>query len=520
MTPASSTALSLLVLLVVASAASTPDTLRYNQVHAKGSHNSFQRNEAIEQQLVYDRIRSLEVDISTSGCAGAKTGDFPINHNGDCSRSMDWLGNFFDIIAAYNLRNPAHEVITIWMDIHVAMTTTLGNTLDTLMVAKFGSALFTPSQLMDTDLTNTATTLQEALANAGGWPLLDDLRGKIIVIITKNYDGYAPTTSSANARLAFIASPNVAAGGITTDKRFVFFNQDQGNTPTCNNVNTAGFVCRSYGNEDATAFNAAMSNKAHHVATNKCNYQGDTWSRTHSNKGFPFKPMDGTSTTGWVAQDGPFITLSVDSNDIDGTSDSFALHAKNVAAPASATTYSYVTFVANMNDLGSTLDQTPKWGKSGIMIRESTAANSRNVAILAAADDNAYACKFGSRQSYRATAGAGSTKTDPSDTGGIRCPYRYYQKLDYTYTPSTSTSTFKTYFSHNAQTWTQVGGTVTLAGWFPYHGIAASSRSTSYTAYKYHFDGLALNGVEQDYATFSTYAIGGATYTYSNFMST
>lgn len=505
----------LCVLFALVYAQVTPDTLAYNEVHMKNTHNSFQRNEAIEQQIVYDRIFSLEADISSSGCAGAKTGDFPINHSGDCSRSMDYWSDFLRIVNAYSSKNPVHEVITIFVDIHSSMGVSSSDLFDNIIATQLGSTLFRPQDLLN--LEPSANNLQEAVAN--GWPSLAQLRGRVIVVITKNFDGYAPTITSANSRNAFIAKPNVAASDITADKRFVFFNQDQSKTPTCSNVHAAGFVCRSYGNEDSTKWASALSNKAHHIATNKASFLDDPWASTHSNRGYPFKPIDGTSNNGWAAQDGPYISLSVTSNDIDGTGDSFAFLARTVSAPSTTTTYSYTVFVANKNSIPlSGFSTTPKWGKSGIMIRDSTSSGARNVAILAAADDDQYQCKYGSRLSYRSTAGAGTTKTDPTDNVAIRCPYRYYQRVDYTYNPSTASSVFSVYNSPDTINWKKIGASITLSGWFQYHGVAASSRTTSLGPYMYNFDSMALNGVELSYTAFNVYGIGGATYTYSNFL--
>ncbi len=44
---------------------------RYNQVQQRGSHNSYQRTEGLYDQMIYWRLRSIELDIHNGkACSG------------------------------------------------------------------------------------------------------------------------------------------------------------------------------------------------------------------------------------------------------------------------------------------------------------------------------------------------------------------------------------------------------------------------------------------------------------------
>ena len=44
--------------------------LRYNQVRQKASHNSYQRSEGLADQIVYWRLRGVELDIHNGNQSG------------------------------------------------------------------------------------------------------------------------------------------------------------------------------------------------------------------------------------------------------------------------------------------------------------------------------------------------------------------------------------------------------------------------------------------------------------------
>ena len=94
--------------------------LRYNEVRQTSSHNAFQRPEGIYDQVVYWRIRSLEIDLHR-GKPGrdALKKDWYIYHVAvvDPDTSVDRFSGFLQICRGVQRAIPQHEVITVFLDI-------------------------------------------------------------------------------------------------------------------------------------------------------------------------------------------------------------------------------------------------------------------------------------------------------------------------------------------------------------------------------------------------------------------
>ena len=94
--------------------------LRYNEVRQTSSHNAFQRPEGIYDQVVYWRLRSLEIDLHR-GKPGrdALKKDWYIYHVAvvDPDTSVDRFSGFLQICRGVQRAIPQHEVITVFLDI-------------------------------------------------------------------------------------------------------------------------------------------------------------------------------------------------------------------------------------------------------------------------------------------------------------------------------------------------------------------------------------------------------------------
>ena len=94
--------------------------LRYNEVRQTSSHNSFQRSEGIYDQVVYWRIRSLEIDLHLGKpFRDALKKDWYLCHVAgiDPDTTVDRFSGFLQICRGIQQAIPRHEVITVFLDI-------------------------------------------------------------------------------------------------------------------------------------------------------------------------------------------------------------------------------------------------------------------------------------------------------------------------------------------------------------------------------------------------------------------
>lgn len=382
---------------------------RYNEVRQKSSHNSYKRQEALMDQLIYHRVRSLELDIHI-GKSNWPTiqGSWYVYHvNGiDAGTTCHRLVDCFSELTAFGGTQPSHEVVTVWIDVKDDWSIFAGHQpedLDTLIDFFFSSSrIFRPSDLMAH--CPTAGTLQQAVSQCG-WPLLTDLRGKFIFVLTggdPKLDGYASNNSVAQSRSAFIA-PSLGSGDyakITARDYAVFFNTDY--LAIGSDVNDQGFVGRAYTINSSGDWSVARSERFHHLATDKVNFHEDGWARTHNANGWPFDCFYSCSSS--LEESVPLMGVEVNSEDIWGSSDHFRF------------LYEYTT--ANNNlwtaSVSSPNSHVDDWAKGCLMARYSTASNSPYFAMCRPADENKL------RIQWRSSFGGGSSKADvnivPSDT--------------------------------------------------------------------------------------------------------
>jgi len=190
----------------------------FNQVRQKNSHNSYQTSvhpESLFDQLVYHRIRALELDPQRSlNGRAAPANDWWVFHQdnfpSDTSTHCPLLsGCLIDLERFHNLdRN--HEVVTIWLDMKQNFDIPTGNhspdALDSLINRWLGNAVYKASDLLVGCYGAAAPnhTIREALQNPNcGWPTVDALKGKFIFIVdalnTPAYGQQAPWMRTAFA---------------------------------------------------------------------------------------------------------------------------------------------------------------------------------------------------------------------------------------------------------------------------------------------------------------------------------
>ena len=179
--------------------------LRYNEVRQTSSHNTFQRSEGIYDQVVYWRIRSLEIDLHRGKpFRDALKKDWYIYHVAgiDPDTTVDRFSGFLQICSGIQRAIPGHEVITVFLDVKDpfhkrASAAQSAAVLDGLLINALGEDhIYRPRDLLARE--PGAASLQEAVA-AQGWPRLEELRGKFLFVLT---GGENNLTTYANAGTA------------------------------------------------------------------------------------------------------------------------------------------------------------------------------------------------------------------------------------------------------------------------------------------------------------------------------
>ncbi len=164
------------------------DNLKYNDVCFKASHNSYDRDESISEQLTFHSN-----DPSKCGCSGLELDivqkndawKWSVSHGGSYSSSADkQLSAYLQKIKSWMDANPGHRVIEVHMDIK---NTPMSNDqfpqeIDSYIEQVFTdrSVIFQPNRL----IRNYDDLVQGAQAT--GWPTLGELKGKIIFCFTGN----------------------------------------------------------------------------------------------------------------------------------------------------------------------------------------------------------------------------------------------------------------------------------------------------------------------------------------------
>jgi hypothetical protein len=298
---------------------------RYDEVRQKSSHNSFQRDEGLLDQMIYHRVRSLEFDIHVGKTLEPDLGgDWYVYHIDvvDADSQCRTLSQCLGLVATLGQVVPEHEVVTLWIDLKDGFGGEhQPGDLDARLVEAFGERLWTPGELL---VKCPASGLQQAIARCG-WPELAALRGRVIVALTggdlddangalASYVGGDPA-----ARAAFVAPGLEDAGAIAAHDEAIFHNLAVDDVALAQDVRAAGMVSRVWVVDDAEAWQGAVSVAAHHLATNKINAAVDPWGSTAGAGGWPFACLDGCEAP--AAEPGAIVAFDVDSDDLWDSSD-------------------------------------------------------------------------------------------------------------------------------------------------------------------------------------------------------
>ena len=443
----------------------------YSELRQKSSHNSYQRSEALLDQLVYHRIRSIELDIHNGKSGWSKVaGNWFVYHNDTepqttCHRLSDCLNE----LRALHLANPNHEVVTVWIDLKDSFETDrMPQDLDTRITAHLPAAwLFKPSDVMTG--CPGVNSLQAAVTGACTWPTHDQLRGRFIIVLTggsvststSKLNTYVSNGATAISRVGFIAPDLTSSSGISAKQYAVFFNMASPYASLTTHVHLANFVGRVWGVNDSTAWSNVAGLNVNHIATDKVNYHVDPWAVTHNSQGWPFQCLEGWPCGG-NQEPVDVLGTEVDSGDIWNSNDSFLFaHESNSAVTTT-------TWTASVSTPNSHVDE---WGKACLMVRGGTASNARYFSVCRTSD------KHKLRIQYRTSVGGASSSAEvdivPADT--VDQQSLTFLKLTVQYDGTQTCASG--YGSQNGSTWKLIGGKC-LAGLLANQGLAASAHGS------------------------------------------
>ncbi|PYQ61684.1 MAG: hypothetical protein DMF53_14685 [Acidobacteria bacterium] len=162
----------------------------YNKSQQKGSHNTEQRDETLSEALKFDMkmpyqagVRNLEFDLVLSDEFLGPNDDWAstLQHGGAYNWKLATLRDALLILHNWHLANPGQDVVTVSLDLKNAPgdDATYTRKVEQTFVETLGREdLYTPGMLQ-----GDYPTLLEG-ARAQGWPTIDKLKGKFILVFT------------------------------------------------------------------------------------------------------------------------------------------------------------------------------------------------------------------------------------------------------------------------------------------------------------------------------------------------
>lgn len=158
--------------------------LPYNQVSFKCSHNSYDRDETLVEQLHWDEeepwqggCRGLELDINQSD----EGNQWSVGHVGGYSSGERQLSQFLNELRAWSIENPNHDVVTLYLDLKEVQDG-FADDIDSYVRTYLDRPIYRPVELM-----GSQDTLEKG-ARYNGWPTLNALRGKFIIVLSGDAD--------------------------------------------------------------------------------------------------------------------------------------------------------------------------------------------------------------------------------------------------------------------------------------------------------------------------------------------
>ena len=276
---------------------------RWNACRFKASHNSYERDEDLHQQLGFDAVRpwqggcrGLELDIwRHSGAShGTALGYFTVAHS---SPGNVPLANHLGHLLSYHANEPRHDPVLVTLDVKSSQGSAAAfpAELDAYLGEWFDRTLvYRPADVRGRSRRGSLIDV----VRASGWPTIDALRGRFVFVLSGTEAWkrrYAETTTVAS--LCF-ADADVAddkpyedlAPRLPTNRVFLnmhLFSADfavwKQSVPR---LRADGYVVRGYVLDASGIWSKAITAGVHVLATDMV--RGRTWAHVGA---APFVPI-------------------------------------------------------------------------------------------------------------------------------------------------------------------------------------------------------------------------------------
>lgn len=260
----------------------------FDQITFKASHNSYDRDETLIQQLTFNPSKpyncgcmGIELDIWRHSSAyvpyeSIPAGYFTVAHD---TPGNTTLSSYFDQVLSWHSSNPNHDAVLITLDIKSSQGgyDNFQDEIDTYLKCWFGEDLiFKPNKLMK----NPALSLCANVVQTG-WPLLSspDLKGKFIFCLSGNADWKAQYAhTNLDQRYCFSdrnESDSDSSLEPPTSGDIVFFNihiYDSNSKTWMKTIppfSASHLIVRTYVSNSETNWNNCITAKVSAIATDK-----------------------------------------------------------------------------------------------------------------------------------------------------------------------------------------------------------------------------------------------------------
>jgi len=265
---------------------------RWNACRFKASHNSYERDEDLHQQLRFDAARpwqggcrGLELDIwrHSDASHGTSVGYFTVAHS---TPGNVPLANHLGHLLSYHANEPRHDPVLVTIDIKSSQGSAAAfpAEIDAYLGEWFDRTLvYRPADLR---AKSRRGTLIEAV-RASGWPTIDALRGRFVFVLSGTEAWkrrYAETTTGtslcfADADVADDEPYDVLAPRLPADRVFLnmhLFSADFAVwKESVARLRADGYVVRGYVLDSSGIWSKAMTAGVNVLATDMV--RGRTW---------------------------------------------------------------------------------------------------------------------------------------------------------------------------------------------------------------------------------------------------
>jgi hypothetical protein len=372
----------------------TTQPLRYNEIVQKVAGGAQRRDEPIFDQLLYHRVRALELQLRGRG----DNGDFEAD-GGNSTSGCRSLRSCLSALRAFQTVVPEHEVITLYLDVRDGFgeSRTI-DAIDRALNESLAGKLVTPAELRAA--CPAAGSVRDTVSGTCAWPTLEALRGRVIAVVVGGEACEARGTVARYTeggakmfdRAAFVA-PDVTDNcpwNASAVPAAAFFSMRSRNRANVALARQAGLVARITSDDrgpldDEAGFVSGRNERAHAVTTTRVNDRQYPWSRIRNEAGFPFACASGSACDG-QRENGRALTVRATTGDLWDSQDSFFF--------AYATGGEAETWTSAIGVPSSHVDE---FAKACVMARASNDARSAYVAVCRLADRHPLRLQFRTR---------------------------------------------------------------------------------------------------------------------------